>query len=201
MATQANEVTAARALKPRNWWKAGFFVMLIAFELARELAVVNAAQEAVPAVGKYISAYGNVVTATGSWHRSDGGSPIVAGAAKIECFRETNLCIEAQVTANDEYFQAPSIDIFPAKFSGTSVSYTNDNPDCARYSVLIDAKTERAIATRDGKENPKNEFCKKLEKRVAMELGSSWDRPRNDPTTEHFVPLLRLLFGVFKLFD
>ena len=199
MATIVNQTVSSPTARRRNWWKVGFFVMLIAFEFAREFAVVNAGEGATPAVGKYISGYGNVLTATGSWQRSDGGSPIISGTVQIECFRDTNICIEAQVTSNGKYFHAPSIDIFRARFSGTSVSYTNDNPDCAKYSVLIDVKTERAIATRDGKENPKNEFCKKLEKRVAMELGSSWDRPWKDPTKEHFVPLLQLVLGVFKL--
>lgn len=201
MATVTDQVITKPEAKRRNWWKVGFFVMLIAFELARELVVVNAAEGAIPSAGKYVSTYGNLLTATGSWQRSDGGSPIVSSTVKIDCFRDTSLCIEAQTTSNEKYFHVPSIDIFPATFSGTSVSYTNDNPDCARYSVLIDAKTERAIATRERKENPKNDFCKKLEKRIAMELGSSWDRPSTDPTKEHFVPLLQLVLSLVKLFD
>ena len=73
------------------------------------------------------------------------------------------------MNAIDEHFFPPELDWFDATFSPEGVSYTNDHPDCALYSVRIDTKTERAFATRERKHNPSNEMCAKMEKRIAME--------------------------------
>lgn len=201
MATVAKQITRKSEVKRRNWWKVAFFVLLILFEFTREIAVLNIAEKATPNAFKDVSAFGDYVTATGTWLRSDGGSPIVPGTVKIECRRNTGECIEVTTSANEKWFFAPVIDTFPATFTETTVSYVNDNPNCARYAVSIDTKTERVIATRDRKDNPKNEFCKGLEKRIAMELGNSWDRPAEDPAKNHFVPLLQLVKSFLDLFD
>ena len=200
MATVADQLLTTPEKKRRNWWKVGFIVLLLLLEIARELIVLNMAEGAVPTAGRYVSGHGNYLSAEGSWLRSDGGSPIVPGTVKIECYRDTNLCIEAQVTAHKKYFHVPTIDIFPAKFTGNRVMYENDNPDCARYTVIIDAEAERAIATRLRKNNPRNSNCANMEPCLAMELGSSWDQKR-DYLGEHFVPVLQLFMSVLKIFD
>lgn len=186
--------------KRRNWWKVGFFLMLVLFEGAREWAVIASAEKAQPIAMKHIFRYQGFVSAKGRWLRSDGGSPIVPGTVTIECVAEQRQCIEASVSSSGKDFYAPEIDRFDATFSDQGVQYVNDRPDCATYSVNIDTKAERAIATRIRKPNPSNAMCANLEPRIAMELGGGFI-PGVHPTEGHFVPLLDLLIGVFKLFD
>ncbi len=194
------DVSTGQGAKSQNWWKVAFFVALIAFELAREVAVLAAAREAQPNTLKSIFSTDSFVTARGSWVRSDGGSPIVPSTVTIECRNEIKQCVEASATAREGYFYAPELAWFDATFTPEGVSYINDNPDCSRYFVRIDTRTERAFATRDRKANPLNDMCTKMEKRVAMELGDG-DPVKRNVLDEHFVPILQGLIGVLKLFD
>jgi len=180
-----------------NWWKVGFFAMLILFEIAREFAVLAGAEGAQPAALKTIYGDADYVAAQGRWLRSDGGSPIEPGAVTIQCRRETGQCVEASVVAHADNFMAPEVDWFSAKFSQDGVSYVNDDPVCARYSVRIDLVQKRAFATRELKDGPKNEVCSKLEPRIAMELRDGFI---SDPApfAGHFVPLVQLIFGTLR---
>lgn len=191
---------AAERKRRWNWWKVAFFIALIAFELAREFAVIANDQAAQPNTSKSIFGNENYIAARGSWLRSDGGSPIIPGAVTIECRKETGQCVEASVSAGEVYFYAPELDWFDAKFTPEGVTYLNDNPDCARYTVRIDTVTDRAFATRDRKANPLNDMCVNMEKRVAMELGDGGPR-KFDASGEHFVPLISALVGALDLFD
>lgn len=187
--------------KPRrrwNWWKIAFFVLLVVFEITREVAVLASDQRAEPSAIKTIYSNDGYVTARGRWIRSDGGSPIMAGVVSIECRRETGQCLEASVTSNKQYYSPPELDWFDAKFTIDGVSYVNDNPECARYAVRIDTAQKRVFATRDRKSSPTNSRCQKMEERVAMELGDGYVRDP-DPFKGHFVPLLSLLVGSLKL--
>lgn len=175
-----------------NWWKIGFFIMLVLFEIAREWAVVATAEGAQPAAMKQIYGDRDYATAKGQWIRSDGGSPIVPSLVSIECQSATQKCIESSFWINDQYVFSPDISTYDAVFTSSSVSYFNDVPDCARYSVTINFIDDRAFATRTRKANPENKDCKLLESKVEMELrdSSSGDR---DPLDNHFVPIFSLI--------
>jgi hypothetical protein len=182
----------------RNWWKVGFFVMLLAFETAREISVVESDQKAIPNVTKSI--YGNLelITAQGRWMRSDGGSPIINSAVTIYCRSDWNQCFEANVLTYGQYFFAPEIDWFDAEFTADGVTYFNDQPKCVTYAVRIDLKQSRAFATRVAKtDGQKNQLCPEREPRAEMELGGGYT-PDADPFKDHFVPIIRLLSKVMS---
>lgn len=191
-----NDSTEPKPRRHFNWWKMGFFVMLILFELAREFAVVGSDEGAQPNGSKVIYATGDYVVAQGRWLRSDGGSPIVPSTVTIECERNRGQCVEVSVTAIGKHFFAPTLDWFDATFTPQGVSYENDNPACARYSVQIDTVQKRAYATRNREAHPKNANCEKMEERVAMELGDGY-LPDQDPLKGHFVPFFQLLAAIF----
>jgi len=200
------QMTDTIALKPprkrRNWWKIGFFVMLIAFELAREVAVIGSDQQAQPNASKLVFTFdnGRYITASGRWKRSDGGDRLQPGTVTIECRRDRGQCVEAMVNSIDTSYFAPTLDWFDATFTDRGVRYVNDNAACARYEVVIDTVQKRAFATRERKPNPANPMCKNLEDRIAMELGDGFE-PVSDSLKGHSAPLFQIIIGVFKAFD
>src|SRR3546814_19507008 len=59
-------------VKPaRNWWKIGFFVMLIMFEAASEWAVAMTYEPPKVPSGFYVGRVETLVSATGRWKRTD----------------------------------------------------------------------------------------------------------------------------------
>lgn len=58
-------------LKRRNWWKIGFFVMLVAFEFMREIAVLSANSPPAISGNAFVSELGPFVMARGRWVRLD----------------------------------------------------------------------------------------------------------------------------------
>lgn len=179
--------------KPRrNWWKIAFFIALLAFELTREIAVLESAQGARPNTNAHLFSYGGYVRAQGSWKRIDGGGALVPGTVTIECHRETGRCLEASVMVSEQYVYAPEIDWFDARFSPVAISYENDRPDCARYSVRLDLKMQKVFAVRDRKENPTNPNCANLERRIEMQLGDGFE-PSRTALDGHFVPIIRAI--------
>lgn len=191
--TDAGDSANGVSPKPhRNWWKAAFFVVLLAFELTREIAVLGAAEGARPNTNAHLFSYGGYVRAQGSWKRIDGGGALVPGTATIECQRETGRCLEASVRVSEQYVYAPEIDWFDARFSQDAVSYENDQPDCARYSVRLDLKMQKVFAVRDRKENPSNPNCANLERRIEMQLGDGFE-PSRTTLDGHFVPIFRAI--------
>ena len=185
--------------KPRrNWWKAAFFVVLIAFELTREFAVLAGAEGARPNTPAHLFSYDGYVNAQGSWKRIDGGGALVPGTVTIECQRETGRCLEASVMVSEQYVYAPEIDWFDARFSPDAVSYENDRPDCARYSVRLDLKMQKVFAVRDRKENPSNSNCANLERRIEMQLGDGFEFSRTG-LDGHFVPIIGAIAALAQL--
>lgn len=188
----------------RNWWKIGFFVMLILFEFAREIAVVASTERAQPNVSKHIFSMGGYVAARGRWRRSDGGSEIIPGVVTIVCRKETGQCVEASVSSfSGKYFGSPELDWFDANFAADTVSYENDSALCARYAVRIDLTQKRAFATREKKPGSKDVTgapCEILEDRVAMELGDGLSA-NPTPFQGHYVPLLQFTQAIFRLLD
>lgn len=181
----------------RNWWKIGFFLMLVLFEFAREWAVLASFPEPKIATNAYVGSYGGFTTAKGRWVRLDGGGSMVPSAVNIECSQERGECLEVVANMMDGYLGSPEVDRFDATFGSDAVSYENDNPDCAKYRVRIDLKLKKVIAVRERKDNPKNEMCAKLEPRIEMTLGDGYQR-NEDPTAGHFVPLIDALGFVLR---
>src|SRR3546814_15610347 len=66
----------------RNWWKIGFFVMLIMFEAAREWAVAMTYEPPKISSGFYVGRVETLVSATGRWKRTEKGSELVPGDRK-----------------------------------------------------------------------------------------------------------------------
>ena len=186
------------AKRQRNWWKVAFFVALFAFELAREFAVLASAEVAEPNATLQVFGGEGFATARGRWTRSDGGDPLVRATVNIECYRDRGECIEASTMMRGIYVYAPEIDRFAASFTDGAVTYENDIPDCAKYSVRIDLRMERVFAVRERKENPTNPNCAQLERRIDMQLSDSYQS--SDPLEGHFVPLFYVISKVVSIF-
>lgn len=175
----------------RNWWKIAFFVLLFMFELARELLVVSSGPQARPVSRARVFAMQGYVVAEGTWKRIDGGGKLVPGTVTIECREERGECVEANTAIHDNSVFSPDLSLFKARFTAEAVTYENDFPDCARYTVRIDLKLEKTFATRERKENPGNENCAKLEPRIEMQLADGYEY--EDPTEGHFLPLFTVI--------
>lgn len=181
-----------------NWWKVGFFVALLAFEVAREAAVVAAVENPRTYAKAWVFQSGGYTTATGRWKRIDGGEPLVPATVTIECRESARQCIEASVALNDNYIGAPAIDLFPATFRPEAVTYENDFPQCAKYTVRIDLGLKKVFAVRERKLSPTNPNCKDLEQRIEMQLADGYD-PDEKPLDGHFLPLFQILFVIINL--
>jgi len=182
----------------RNWWKVAFFVALLAFEMAREWAVIASAEEAQPSAVGMVFGSGDYIAARGRWKRIDGGDRLVPSTVTIQCRREMALCIESSVSINDRYVSAPEVELFTAQFTPDAVTYENDSPECARYSVSIDLKLKKAIAVRERKLSRTNARCVTLEPRIEMQLSDGYD-PDDSKFDEHFVPMMQLIVALAKL--
>src|SRR3546814_12729642 len=100
-------------VKPaRNWWKIGFFVMLIMFEAAREWAVAMTYEPPKISSGFYVGRVETLVSATGRWKRTDKGSELVPGAVRITCWQEEGRCYEISYSIMNGYAGTPHLDEF-----------------------------------------------------------------------------------------
>lgn len=182
--------------KRTNWWKVAFFVLLIVFEF-RELLVVQMNER--PLAGGIASVYSaqGLTVARGTWKRLDNGSEMVPASVTIQCWEERGQCHEATANMFDgKSLMPPEIDTFDAKFGPDAVTYENDDPICAKYSVRIDLKLEKVIAVRDRKADAKGEMCANLEPHIEMMLVSATDI-KFDPLKGHFLPLFQILKLLF----
>ena len=165
----------------------------------REIAVLAGSQVATPSATADVIKVAEFVSARGSWKRVDGGERLQSTAVTIECFESSGQCIEAWTSISETYVSAPNIDKFQATFSNDAVSYENDMPTCARYSVRIDLKLQKVFAVRERKRGNVDPNCSKLEDRVEMTLADGFDPDRN-PLESHFVPIIELMGFVVKAF-
>lgn len=192
-ATTETVSVPTKTRKPINWWKVGFFVMLLAFEVVREWAVLgNVEERPVHNVDFSLISVDGLTTAQGIWKRIDGGGKMMPASIRIECWQDRALCLEISANTYGKYVPAPEVDYFDAKFSPDAVTYENDNPTCAKYSVRMDLKLNKVFAVRQRKENPSNPTCAQFEPRIEMVL-SSYAFEYENPTKGHFVPLLSLV--------
>lgn len=182
----------------RNWWKLAFFVALIAFELAREVAVLESATGAEPNTRSTMFNFrGEHVTAEGSWRRTDGKGKLVPTVTKIVCRKELNECFEATTNMIESSVFPPDVDFFEAQFGPDSIGYTNDSPTCVRYAVRLDLKMKQVLANRERKSTAGD--CANAEPLIAMRLGDGKEEGEyGREIDEHFVPLLSLLKAVIR---
>ena len=189
----AGVAITARPAARSNGWKIAFFVTLVLFEIAREWAVIASSQAAQPNASAHVFSYEGYTVAQGRWKRIDGGSPIVPSTVTIDCRRELGKCVEATTTMSELYVYAPQLDWFDATFAADAVTYENNVPECARYSVRIDLKLSKAFAVRERKTAPSNPECAKLEPRVEMQMADGYDSGKN-PADGHFA----LIFAAIR---
>ena len=195
-------MTAAMQGVPRwrrlNWWKIGFFVVLAAFELAREVAVIGANSPPRLLTHASVFTWGGSTIAEGSWQRIDGGSALSPAAIRIECDQERGECIEVSVGTYADAIFAPDMDRHEAQFTPDAVTFQNTYPKCAKYTVRIDLRLKKVLGVRE-RTADKSDMCNKLEQRIEMQLGNGVDYSV-DPLKGHFVPLLSLIRATMKLF-
>lgn len=189
------ETTGQRpqAVKRRfNWWKLAFFVLLIVFEITREIAVLEAAEGAQPNTRFTMSSFGNRVTAEGSWRRTDGKGKLAPTATTILCDKALNQCIEATTNIIDEHVFSPDVTHFDAQFGPDVITYTNSYPQCAKYTVRLDLKMEQVLATRQ-RTNTAGD-CAMLEPLIRMRLGG-WKEEGEFGLEigDHFVPIISMI--------
>ena len=197
MAIQNTEVLPIPA--KRNWWKLAFFVMLVLFEIAREIAVLASAQVAKPSSFSFVSNFGDYVSATGTWKRIDGGERLLPVTVSIECQENTGKCIEAYTSMIQNTVFAPDISTFDAKFTPDMVTYENNLPTCVKYLVRIDRKIEKAFSVRELKDGTNKTDCPKMEKRIEMQISNGLDK--SEPIIQdHFVPIIDTISYFAKLF-
>ena len=197
IAVEGDRAMVEERVRPkRNWWKVAFFVAIVAFELAREVAVLESATGAEPNTRFAMFNFrGEHVTAEGSWRRTDGKGQLVPTVTKIVCRKELNECFEATSNIIDNSVFPPDVDFFQAQFGPDSVSYTNDSPTCVQYAVRLDLKMEQVLANRKRKSTAGD--CANAEPLITMRLGDgkeSDDYGRE--INEHFVPIIILLAAV-----
>lgn len=181
-----------------NWWKLAFFVALFAFEAAREAAVISIANDAMPNGSASVFRHDGYVAASGTWKRIDGGSKLSPVVVTLDCREETGNCIEATTGMSERYVYPPDITVHDATFTADAVTFVNDVPDCARYTVRIDTELKKAFAIRQRKQNPANPRCRDIEERIEMQLADGFElnRAKYD---DHFLPLLRVAKAAIDL--
>lgn len=182
----------------RNWWKIGFFVMVIAFEFTREVAVLSINASTSIIGNAWVDDTDRYVFARGKWTRLDKDEDLVPASVSIECDKALKECMEASVMILDNAVGTPSVSRFPASFEQDVVSYENNAPACVTYSTRIDLKLKRVFSVRQQKEGPKGELCQGNEERIEMVLGDGW-RTKEDPLEGRFLPIMSLLATIAKL--
>ena len=183
----------------RNWWKAAFFVALLAFEVAREFAVIANASGAVPSTSASVDHYGSFTFAEGTWKRIDGGEPLEPGTVTINCDQELQRCDHAWVGIREKYVSAPELNWYNAKFEPESISYENLSAICVKYTIRIDLKLKKVFSVRERKLNTSEPRCNNLENRIEMQLSDGLGI-EDKPQKGHFVPLIDLAAAFFGLF-
>lgn len=192
-------VTAAPTKRRWNWWKVGFFIALFAFELTREYAVLEAAEGAIPNAFAHVYGADGHAFAQGQWTRTDGGERLVPATVTIRCHQSRGECMEVSTMVMDDYVSTPDVDLFAANFTPDAVTYENDVPACAKYTVRIDLRLQQVLAVRERKERPTNPQCANMEPRIEMRLGDSSDS-RPDLIEGHFVPLIQVIGSLLSTF-
>ena len=111
--------------RQRNWWKIAFFVSLVAFELAREFAVLSTSSRAYPSVTERVFRSGEYTNVEGRWLRTDGGEALVPQAIRIDCYASKLEYYEAGYQINGQSVSSVGFEIHAAEFTEGSISFVN----------------------------------------------------------------------------
>jgi len=176
----------------------GFVVALLAFEIAREMVVLEAADRPALIGGQHLFSSDGLTIAEGSWLRTDEGAELARTSVHIECDQSREECLEATVNVNGNSVSLPNVERFAAQFSPDAITYENSSPVCVHYTTMIDLRLKKVRAVRQ-KNASNSAQCKALEDRIEMQLVDGSD-VSVDPFAGHFVPLMQALFAALKLF-
>lgn len=192
-----------------NLWLIAFVIALIAFEGARETAVIAMADAEAPpriAVRKMIIATDDEIYAEGRWRRTDGGDPIYPSVTTVDCYREGGFCRVAEVVVPGDRVSPPIVTNYPARFDGGRVQYEM-GAGCVRYAVTIDAAAQVGLSIRT-KLPPEEQTpvidCDYAEDRIEMSLEDGYGAAFNDGFDAglpdgRFLPIARLARWIVNL--
>ena len=177
----------------RNWWKIGFWLALLAFEITREFAVV--VSQSPPFLGGafFIETVrpGRVI-ASGKWERIDGGEPILPVLTSIDCKQELGSCVIAETVLWDkDRIFPPNIETFSANFSDNAVTFVNDAAICVKYSVRLDLDLKKAISLREPLKGATGSICEAAKDRMEMRLVEPVRPSDWDDFGGHFLPIVK----------
>jgi hypothetical protein len=182
-----------------NWWKIAFFVVLFAFEITRELYVIELSQPTNLAAIKVVSHFGDITHAEGKWVRNDEGDRLSPMLVSIDCNRAEGTCIEASTRVfPGGYVATPTVETYAAQFGADTIEYQNKGV-CTNYSVRIDLKAQEAYQTRT-RTGDQSATCAPYEARLSARLGSGWDDLK-PPFDGHFVPIMSMTKVIVDLFS
>ena len=192
----------------RNWWKYGFFVLLLIAEFEREMIVIAQDPEAKPLVSQSVMSFGDTISAEGQWTRSDEGGKLLPSPLAIECSRERQECIIASYDVNGEFVSRPNLDRFNADVAANEVVIRSDN-DCYSLTTRIDVAAREVSQVRQRNEGWQDaafsdpifkETCNNLEDRIVSRLVGYDDLSlQTDPLDGHFVPLIKIFVWLINL--
>lgn len=176
-----------------NWWKIGFFVLLLVFEVTRELVVIQNAVPVQPNVKVNLFHAVDYTSVSGIWKRTDGGSELLPVLVTIQCRTADGFCTEATANYDKQYVFPPELTRLDAEFQPDIITYVNDTPLCVQYITRLDLKLEKVSMVRQAKPNG-GEMCKGHEERIEATLADGF-APVENYTKDHFLPIL----SAFKL--
>lgn len=179
--------------KRRNWWKIAFFVLLIIFEITRELVVIQSKIPVEPNVKMNLFQANNYTSVSGVWTRTDGGSELTSSLVTIDCRNSDGFCTEVTVNYDDQYAYAPELTRLDAEFKPDMITYVNDTPMCVEYITRLDLKLKKVSMVRQAKPDT-GEFCKGSEERIEANLTDGF--VSNDHyLKDSFLPIFSILKG------
>jgi hypothetical protein len=176
-----------------NWWKVGFFTMLIVFEMTREWAVLNADPYPAVAFADVTALPGNShVSSEGQWRRTNAGEALEFTAVRFDCTRSNGTCVMATEPYQNPGMMPPFIDIIPATFTDTGVDMTEESSVCAIWRYRIDTVHEITLGLRTLK--PTNDpVCRGLEPRIEARFTNWTPADYGAWNDRHFRPIMQLL--------
>lgn len=184
--------------RKRNWWKIGFFLLLIAFEIAREAAVLASEDRPKLLVSKAVLGSGDYITAQGRWRRTDGGDPLTPSLTRIDCDRAQGTCRVIEVIIHDDYVWPPDVDEFEAQFVADGARYSWE-AGCVRYDVRLDTSTSQATSVRSilppSEQNSASGCQSVLDDRIEMVLSDGTSSELGDfkLPRDQFLPIARFV--------
>jgi hypothetical protein len=176
-----------------NWWKVAFFVMLLVFEVTREIVVIQNAVPVQPNVKVSLFDATDFTSVSGIWKRTDGGSELLPVLVTIQCRSADKFCTESTVNYDKQYVFPPELTRLDAEFQPDMITYVNDTPLCVQYITRLDLKLKKVSMVRQAKPSV-GKMCKGNEERIEATLADGFV-PAEYYTKGHFLPIL----SAFKL--